>query len=212
METRVIVADDHTLFRVGLIRMLSSFEGIRIVAEASDADGVLAAVREAEADLLILDLSMPGVSGVSLIGGVHQVRPDLPMLVLTMHDEPALTKQALRAGASGYVTKNADPETLAEAISRVSQGGRYVAPGIAESLAFDFSDADKGDAEHPLTAREFEILRLIAQEGLSLKEIADRLGVSPKTITSHKANLMTKLNVANNVELIRYVVDNDLFA
>lgn len=210
METRVIVADDHTLFRVGLIRMLSSFAGIRIVAEAADAAGVLAAIAQEDAELIILDLSMPGANGVSLIDTVHRTRPNLPILILTMHDEPALTKQALRAGASGYVTKNADPETLAEAVTRVSQGGRYVAPGIAESLAFDFS-ADDGERKQALTAREFEILRLIAQEGLSLKEIADRLGLSPKTITSHKANLMLKLGIANNVELIRYVVDNNLF-
>lgn len=210
METRVIVADDHTLFRVGLIRMLSSFAGIRIVAEASDAGSVLAAVATTAADLLILDLSMPGASGVSLIDDVQKAAPKLPILILTMHDEPALTKQALRAGASGYVTKNADPETLAEAVTRVSQGARYVAPGIAESLAFDFSEDDGGRRQN-LTAREFEILRLIAQDGLSLKEIADRLGVSPKTVTSHKANLMLKLGIANNVELIRYVVDNHLF-
>lgn len=210
MDTRVIVADDHTLFRAGLIRMLGSFAGIRIVAEAADAAGVVAAVEREEAELLILDLSMPGAHGVSLIEDVHKRRPALPILILTMHDEPALTKQVLRAGASGYVTKNADPEILAEAVARVSQGGRYVAPGIAESLAFDFSDEDRGRAEQ-LTAREFEILRMIAQEGLSLKEIADRLGVSPKTVTSHKANLMVKLEVANNVELIRYVVDRNLF-
>lgn len=210
MDTRVIVADDHTLFRAGLIRMLGSFAGIRIVAEAADAAGVVTAVEREEAELLILDLSMPGAHGVSLIEDVHKRRPALPILILTMHDEPALTKQVLRAGASGYVTKNADPEILAEAVARVSQGGRYVAPGIAESLAFDFSDEDRGRAEQ-LTAREFEILRMIAQEGLSLKEIADRLGVSPKTVTSHKANLMVKLEVANNVELIRYVVDRNLF-
>lgn len=210
METRVIVADDHTLFRVGLIRMLGSFAGIRIVAEAADAAGVMAAIAQEDAELIILDLSMPGANGVSLIDAVHRTKPNLPILILTMHDEPALTKQALRAGASGYVTKNADPEALAEAVTRVSQGARYVAPGIAESLAFDFSE-DGGERKQALTAREFEILRLIAQEGLSLKEIADRLGLSPKTITSHKANLMLKLGIANNVELIRYVVDNNLF-
>lgn len=208
---KIIVADDHTLFRAGLVRMLASFEGVNVVAQAASAAEVLATVRQTAADLLTLDLSMPGASGVSLIEGVHAVKPTLPILVLSMHDEPPLARQALKAGASGYVTKDVAPEILFEAISKVGEGGRYVAPGVAESLAFDFSERNSGDEASGLTAREREVLQLIAERGLSLVEVAERLGLSPKTVTTHKTNIMSKLGVANNVELIRYVVDHKLF-
>lgn len=211
MTIRLIVADDHTLFRSGLLRMLASFDGIEVVAQAADAAQVSAAVAATAADLLMLDLSMPGASGVSLIERVHAAKPALPILVLSMHDEPPLAKQALKAGAAGYITKDVSPEILFEAISKVGQGGRYVAPALAESLAFDFS-APSGDSQsHGLTGRELEVLELIAAQGLSLVEIAERLQLSPKTVTSHKANIMAKLGVANNVELIRYVLDHKPF-
>lgn len=208
---KIIVADDHTLFRAGLVRMLASFDGVSVVAQAASAEEVLATVKKTPADLLTLDLSMPGASGVSLIASVHESKPTLPILVLSMHDEPPLARQALKAGASGYVTKDVAPEILFEAISKVGEGGRYVAPGVAESLAFDFSERNAGDEGHGLTAREREVLQLIAERGLSLVEVAERLGLSPKTVTTHKTNIMSKLGVANNVELIRYVVDHKLF-
>lgn len=208
---KIIVADDHTLFRAGLVRMLASFEGVSVVAQAASAAEVLATVKQTAADLLTLDLSMPGASGVSLIEGVHALKPTLPILVLSMHDEPPLARQALKAGASGYVTKDVSPEILFAAISKVGEGGRYVAPGVAESLAFDFNERNPGDEAHGLTAREREVLQLIAERGLSLVEVAERLGLSPKTVTTHKTNIMSKLGVANNVELIRYVVDRKLF-
>lgn len=208
---KIIVADDHTLFRAGLVRMLASFDGVSVVAQAASAAEVIATLKKTPADLLTLDLSMPGASGVSLIESVHELKPTLPILVLSMHDEPPLARQALKAGASGYVTKDVAPEILFEAISKVGEGGRYVAPGVAESLAFDFSERNSGDEAHGLTAREREVLQLIAERGLSLVEVAERLGLSPKTVTTHKTNIMSKLGVANNVELIRYVVDHKLF-
>ena len=211
MGIRVIVADDHTLFRTGLTRMLGSFDGVRIVAEAANGDEVLARIKEHKADLLMLDLSMPGASGVSLIERVRKAMPALPILVLSMHDEPALVKQSLKAGASGYITKDVTPETLSEAIAKVGQGGRYVAPAIAESLAFDFDEDADTNPVRQLTARELEILNLIAVEGLSLVQIAEKLDLSPKTITTHKTNIMSKLGVSTNLELIRYVVDHQPF-
>lgn len=210
-DTKVIVADDHTLFRAGLVRMLHSFAGVKVVAEAADAAEVLRIVERVEADVLLLDLSMPGAVGVALIEAVRAAMPGLPILVLSMHDETALVRQTLRAGAAGYITKNADPDILETAIDRLASGGRYVAPDIAESLAFDAEDAAGPPQSSVLSAREIEVLRLIAHEGLSLVEIAERLELSPKTVTSHKANIMAKLGVANNAELIRHVVDSRLF-
>ena len=189
MDIFVIVADDHTLFRAGLTRMLASLDGVHVAAEAANAGEVLALIEATQANLLMLDLSMPGASGVSLIEQVRDANPALPILVLSMHDEPALVKKALKAGAAG---------------------GRYVAPEIGASLAADFGDADR-DRARQLTPRELEILRLIAAQGYSLVQIAERLGLSPKTVTTHKTNIMTKLGVANNLELIRHVVDHRTF-
>lgn len=211
MKTRIIVADDHTLFRAGLKKMLGSFDNVRIVAEAANADEVIARIGEQDADLLMLDLSMPGAVGVSLIERVRDTRPALPILVLSMHDETALVRAVLKAGAAGYITKDVTPEVLLAAIAKVAAGGRYVAPAVAESLAFDFSATSGADTTPQLTAREQEILELIAVKGLSLVQIAEHLGLSPKTVTSHKTNLMQKLGVANNLELIRYVVDHHPF-
>lgn len=210
MEIEIIVADDHKLFRVGLIQMLESFAGVKVVAEAADGESLLRLLGDVGADLLTLDLAMPGVSGVSLIEAVIAAKPELPILILSMHDEPALVKQALRAGAVGYISKDADPEILFAAVSKVSQGGRYVAPAIAETLAFDFDDATEPEVFRQLSARETEVLKLITGDGLSLVEIAERLGLSPKTITTHKTNIMAKLGVTNNTELIRYAIAHQL--
>jgi DNA-binding NarL/FixJ family response regulator len=211
-QISVIIADDHTLFRDGLKRMLTSFAGVKVVAEASCANETLAAIRQVGADVLVLDLSMPGVTGVSLIEAVHGASPELPILILSMHDEVPLVRQALKTGASGFVTKDISPDTLFAAVSKLAGGGRYVSANIAESLAFGFEDEAPGNAVTALTQRELQILGLLAKDGLSMVDIADRLGLSPKTITAHKANIMTKLGVANNVELIRYVIDHRLFA
>lgn len=211
MNIKVIVADDHTLVRVGLLRMLASFAGVTIAGEAATSAEVMVAIEQTDANLLMLDLSMPGATGVSLIERVHAAKPELPILILSMHDEPALVRQTLKAGASGYVTKDVAPDILFTAVTKVGQGGRYLAPSVAESLAFDFSEAAGADRMHGLSQREFEVLRMIAEQGLSLVEIAERLQLSPKTVTTHKANIMSKLGVTSNAQLFHYVVNHKLF-
>ena len=204
-KTRIIVADDHRLFRAGLVRMLSSFGNIEVLAEAEDAASALAAVTGQEADLLTLDLSMPGASGVALIDAIRQCRPHLPILVISMHDEPALVRQALRAGATGYVSKVADPETLRAAIERTRAHRPFISPELAKGLAL----AADEEALQPLTPREIQVLRLIAS-GVALVDIAERLGLSPKTVSTHKANIMAKLGATNNAELIRFAFERKL--
>jgi DNA-binding NarL/FixJ family response regulator len=205
-EINVIVADDHKLFRVGLVRMLTSFPGVKVVAEAADATQVLDTIEEVEADLVILDLTMPGVTGSSLIEAVRRARPDLPILVVSMHDEATLVRQVLRSGASGYITKDADPDALQEAVLGVSKGERYIAPAIANALAFDFDTEPSTDPMASLSQRERQVLRLMVGEGLSLVQIAEQLDLSPKTVTTHKANIMSKLGVSTNADLMRYVL------
>lgn len=207
---RILLADDHTLFRAGLKQMLHSFAGYQVVAEAVDAGETLAIVAREPADLLILDLTMPGASGTQLIEKVADAQPDLPVLVLSMHDEPSTVRRALQAGAAGYLTKEASPDTLIIAVARVAAGERYIAPAVAESLAFESLVPGEPVRHEMLSRREWEVLRLITQ-GLPLSQIAEQLNLSPKTITTHKSHLMEKLDVDNNAELIRYAVEHRLF-
>lgn len=207
---RIFLADDHTLFRAGLRQMLQSFADFSVVAEATNAAETLAAIGQLEADVFILDLTMPGVTGTSLVEETTRLRPDVPILVLSMHDEPATVRRALQAGARGYLTKEVSPDTLMTAVTRVAAGERYIPAELAESLVFD-SVEPRATARHErLTPREREVLRLIAA-GYQLSQIAERINLSPKTITTHKTHLMEKLGVTNNVELIRYAVEHRLF-
>jgi DNA-binding NarL/FixJ family response regulator len=207
---RVIIADDHTLFRVGLKQMLHSFAGIDVVGEATNAAETLAAANAGGAELIIMDLTMPGVSGTSLIEQTRKAQPGLPILVLSMHDEPGTVRRALQAGASGYITKGSNPDTLFTAVTRVGAGERYIDPSIAESLAFDTVTHGSEDPHQSLSQREWQVLRLIEQ-GMMLSQIAEQLHLSPKTVTTHKTHLMEKLGIANNADLIRYAIEHKLF-
>jgi DNA-binding NarL/FixJ family response regulator len=207
--TRIIIADDHTLFRIGLKQMLESFPGIRVVAEAASAEQTLAAAQAVEADLLISDLTMPGTSGTQLIEQLHRRHPSLPLLILSMHDEPATVRRALQAGATGYITKESSPDTLHTAVRQVAAGERFIPPAVAEGLAFESVRATSLPHE-ALSQRERQIFRLIVQ-GVALSQIAEQLHLSPKTVTTHKTHLMEKLGIANNADLIRYAVEHKLF-
>lgn len=207
---RIIIADDHTLFRVGLKQMLHSFAGINVVGEATNAAETLAAANAGGAELIIMDLTMPGVSGTSLIEQTRKAQPDLPILVLSMHDEPGTVRRALQAGASGYITKGSNPDTLFTAVTRVGTGERYIDPSIAESLAFDTVTHGSVDPHLSLSQREWQVLRLIEQ-GMMLSQIAEQLHLSPKTVTTHKTHLMEKLGIVNNADLIRYAIEHKLF-
>ncbi|MCF8177015.1 MAG: response regulator transcription factor [Sulfuritalea sp.] len=207
---RIIIADDHTLFRVGLKQMLQSFAGIEVVREATNAAETLAAANVGGAELIVMDLTMPGVSGTSLIEQTKAAQPDLPILVLSMHDEPGTVRRALQAGALGYITKGSSPDTLHTAVTRVGAGERFIDPTIAESLAFDTAAHGTDDPHQSLSQREWQVLRLIAQ-GVMLSQIAEQLHLSPKTVTTHKTHIMEKLRIGNNAELIRYAIEHKLF-
>jgi DNA-binding NarL/FixJ family response regulator len=206
---RLILADDHTLFRIGLKQMLESFDGISVVAEAANAGQVLDALRTVEADLLISDLTMPGTNGTQLIEQLRQRHPSLPILILSMHDEPATVRRALQAGATGYITKESSPDTLHAAVRHVAAGERFIPPALAEALAFE-SVRPSSVAHETLSQRERQIYKAIAQ-GVPLSQIAEQLHLSPKTVTTHKTHLMEKLDIANNADLIRYAIEHKLF-
>ncbi|ADE11826.1 response regulator [Sideroxydans lithotrophicus] len=205
---RVFIADDHAIVREGL-KQLFTLSGISMAGEATNGAQLLESLRKVQVDLLLLDMTMPGISGVELIERIRAQDPQLPILVLSMHNEPQIARRALIAGAAGYCTKDSDPEVLIEAIRKVASGGRFIAPSLAEKMAFDTGQHAQYLPREVLSEREYTILHLLVQ-GKSVNEVAAELVISNKTVSTHKARLMQKLNLQNNAELIRYGVEHGL--
>jgi DNA-binding NarL/FixJ family response regulator len=209
VSVRIVVCDDHAIVREGLKGILGAQPDFQVVAEASDGHEVMKRVRELEFDVLLLDMSMPGKSGVELIKMVKAEKPKLRILVLTMHEEHQYAVRAIRAGASGYLTKEGASAQLVTALRKVAAGGAYISAEVAEQLALGaMPDADAAPHEK-LSDREFQVFRMIA-EGKSVSEIADRLNLSVKTVSTHKANVLTKMGLTTQGELIRYALENKL--
>jgi DNA-binding NarL/FixJ family response regulator len=204
---RVLIADDHAIVRQGLRHMLSSSSDIVVAAEAADGFEVLDKIRKEVLDLVCLDLSMPNLSGIDLIKRIKLDRSTLPILVLSMHNEAQFAARALKAGASGYLTKDSDPETLIGAIRKVASGRKFIDPTLVDELVFEKILTDERAPHEQLSDREFQIVRLIAQ-GESLNQIADKLSLSAKTISTYKARSMQKLGLSNHTELVRYALDH----
>lgn len=206
---RLMIADDHAVVRNGIKLMLALAPDMELVAEAVDGAVVLHQVREGGIDLLLMDMNMPGISGVDLIGRVKLSRPELPVLVFTMHNDAQLAMRALKAGASGFITKDSEPETLLAAIRKVSAGGRYLDPRIAEQIALDATSTNLKPPHTLLSDRELEIFYLLVA-GFSSNEIAEKLCVSNKTISTHKTHLMEKMSLHSIADLVRYAVQYGL--
>ena len=206
---RIVVADDHTIVREGLKQILAGQPDFQVVAEASDGHEALKRVRELEFDVLLLDMSMPGKSGVELIKQVKSEKPKLRILVLTMHEEHQYAVRAIRAGASGYLTKEGASSQLVTALRKVASGGAYISAEVAEQLALNAMPDASGPLHERLSDREFQVFTMIAQ-GKSVSEIAERLNLSVKTVSTHKANLLQKMNMTTQGELIRYALEHDL--
>ncbi|HEX3059274.1 MAG TPA: response regulator transcription factor, partial [Usitatibacter sp.] len=176
---RIVVADDHTIVREGLKQILGAQADFQVVAEASDGHEALKRVRELDFDVLLLDMSMPGKSGVELIKQVKAEKPKLRILILTMHEEHQYAVRAIRAGASGYLTKEGASSQLVTAIRKVASGGAYISAEVAEQLALNAMPDSTAAPHERLSDREFQVFRMIA-EGKSVSEIADRLNLSVK--------------------------------
>ncbi|MGY2199396.1 response regulator [Pseudomonas gingeri] len=206
---RLMVADDHRIMREGLKQLFALVKDFCVVAEAENGAQVLDLLRHTEIDMLLLDMTMPGSSGEDLIGRIHAHYPKLPILILSMHNEAHIAQRALRAGASGYMTKDHDPETLLAAIRKVSNGGRYLDPELAEQIALQSSGLSPENPSQALSTREFQILRMLAQ-GLSVNQIAEQLVISNKTVSTHKTRLMEKMCFATSTDLVRYALSQGL--
>ncbi|HEY1460484.1 MAG TPA: response regulator transcription factor [Casimicrobiaceae bacterium] len=202
---RVVLADDHTIVREGLKHLLSSTPDIGVVGEAVDGFEALQRVRELDFDVLVLDLSMPGKSGMDLIKQARSERPGVRIVVLSMHQEHQYAVRAIRAGASGYLTKESASAQLVSAIRKVAAGGAFISAEVAERLAHEAHGVQPAAAYSRLSDREYEVLTLLVS-GESLTAIAARLNLSVKTISTHKARLMQKIGVDNQADLIRYAI------
>jgi DNA-binding NarL/FixJ family response regulator len=206
---RIVLADDHAILREGLRQVLLAQADLEIVAEAQDGHEVMSRVRDLDFDVLVLDMSMPGKSGVELIKQVKTEKPKLRILVLTMHEEHQYAVRAIRAGASGYLTKESASAQLVNAIRKVAGGGAYISAEVAEQLALNAMPDAKAAPHESLSDREFQVFRLIA-EGKSISDIAERLNLSVKTVSTHKANLMQKMGMETTGEIIRYALAHRL--
>ena len=206
---RVLIADDHPIVRQGLRQILSETADMEVTGEAANGQGALDQVRAGGWDVLVLDITMPDRSGFDILKELKHEQPHLPVLVLSIHAEEQLAVRVLKAGASGYLTKENAPEELVRAIRKVVSGGRYISPGLAESLAFGLDDASSPARHETLSDREFQVMQLMAS-GKTLAEIADTLSLSAKTVSTYRARLLEKLNLKTNSELIRYAIENGL--
>jgi DNA-binding NarL/FixJ family response regulator len=207
---KILIADDHAIVRGGLKQIIATTDDIVVTGEAAQGSEVVDKLRICEVDLLLLDMTMPGISGVDLIRRIRVEQPSLPVLVLSIHNEAQVVSRALRAGATGYVTKDSDPDVLLAAIRKLAAGGRFIDPKLVDAIIFETHSGDAPPHE-VLSDREFQVLQMLAA-GTSINEIAEMLALSAKTISTHKMRLMQKLGLGNNAELILYTVRHGLAA
>lgn len=206
---KIIVADDHAIVRAGIIQILSDEPGFQVIDEAGDGQAFLNKVRSNDPDVVLLDMTMPGMDGLDVLKQLKIERPKLPVLILTIHPEAQYALRVLKAGASGYITKSSAPDELIRAVKKVFRGGKYISQAFAENLAFQL-DTDYKELPHEaLSDREYQVCLLIAS-GKTVSEIADELTLSVKTISTYRSRILEKMNLKNNAELTRYVIEHQL--
>ena len=207
---RVLIADDHAVVRRGLEQILVDSLKEIVVGEASNAEDAIRLVDRQEWDVVVLDISMPGRSGLDALKEIKKIRPNLPVLILSIHPEDEFATRVLRAGASGYMTKETAPDELVNAINKVVAGGKYVSAALAEKLASDLEKDLGGAPPHKrLSDREYEVLLLIAS-GHTISEIAEDLSLSVKTISTYRARILEKTDLKGNADLVRYAITHGL--
>ena len=202
---KVLLADDHAIVRKGLRQLLEETGYISVVAEASDYPEIMKVVRNTELDVIVMDITMPGKNGVDVLKVVKEEKPKLAVLMLSMHPEDQYAVRALKAGASGYLTKNSAPDKLVDAIQMIASGRRYITPELADSLASHLTDDVDKPLHSTLSDREFQTIRLIAS-GKKLSEIAEELALSPKTVSVYRARILEKMKMKSNAELTHYAL------
>jgi DNA-binding NarL/FixJ family response regulator len=206
---KVLLADDHALLRGSLKQLLEDTNFVQVVAQAGEYSEIMKAMGAHDVDLAILDISMPGKNGVDIVKILKDKYPALKILMLSMHPEDQYAVRCLKAGASGYLTKNTAPEKLVDAIQVIAAGHKYITPELAESLASHLTEESEKPLHAMLSDREFQTIRMIAS-GKKLSEIADELSLSPKTVSVYRARILEKMRMKTNGELTRYALENGL--
>jgi DNA-binding NarL/FixJ family response regulator len=209
-EIRVLIVDDHAILRAGVREMLSDEDDLRVVAEAGSAEEALQTLRNGTAvDVVVLDITLPGQSGIDLLKQLRRDRPELAILVLSMHPERSFAVRLMRAGANGYVPKMIVPEELVKAVRAVGTGRRYITPIVAELLASDCAADEEGPLHNRLSERELQVFTRIAR-GISPAVMASELGLSVKTVSTYRARILEKMAMRSNAEIAAYAVRNQL--
>lgn len=208
-ERHFLIADDHSVVRKGLLQILKDAYTRSIIHEAGDGNEALRKAREYKLDLIISDISMPGLNGLDLLKQLKVEQPDIPVLILSIHPESQYALRALKAGASGYITKESAAEELVNAVSTILNGHKYISTSIADKLANSYSKPEQHALHEVLSDREFEVMKLIAS-GKTVSEIAVQLSLSINTISTYRARILDKMSIKNNAEITHYVISNHL--
>ncbi len=206
---RILIIDDHAVVRDGVKRIFEEQPDPVVFGEASNRAQAVQLAREQDWDLVVLDLSLGNQSGLEVLKELKEIRPRLPVLILSMHSEEQYAHRAFKAGASGYITKDSSRAELAKAVNKVAIGGTYITDALAERLVFDLRRASDRPPHEALSDREFEVIRLIAS-GKTVSEIAGLLSLSDKTISTYRARVLEKMGMKTNAELTRYAIQNKL--
>ncbi len=206
---KILIADDHAIVRQGLKQIVTETPDMVVAGEASNGQELLNKINENDYDVVVLDITMPGRDGMDVLKQLRSERPELPILMLSIHPEEQYALRALRAGASGYLTKESAPDELVVAIRKVSRGGKYISSSLAEKLAFELEAGHEQAPHEALSDREYHVMCLIAS-GKTVMEIAQELSLSEKTISTYRSRILEKMNMKNNAELTYYAIKNQL--
>jgi two-component system, NarL family, invasion response regulator UvrY len=206
---KILIADDHAVVRRGLRQILTETDDFHVAGEAGSAPEVLAAVQRERFDVVVLDVTLPGGNGIDLIADIRRYRPEARVLILTMFSEEQYAIRAIRAGAAGFLTKEAAPDRLVEAVRKIAGGARFISPEVADALASAVAGESQGRPHELLSNRELEILKMIGS-GKTVSQIAHELGLSVKTVSTHRTRILRKMVMKTNAELTRYVVTTKL--
>ena len=204
---KVLIADDHAVVRRGLRQILAETPDILVGGEAKSTPEVRQLVREQRFDVVVLDLNMPGGSGLELLGELHRENPGARVLILTVYQENQYAVRAIKAGAAGFLTKESAPEKLIEAVRKIATGGRYISPELAETLASMVAGEAEGAPHERLSDREFEVFKMLAS-GRTVSQVASELALSVKTVSTHRTRILKKMDMKTNAELTHYAMRN----
>lgn len=206
---RIIITDDHPIFREGLKRIIEKTSDMVVADEASTGEELLGKVGEKNLDLLLLDIAMPGRGGLEILDQLKTTNPNLRILVLSMYPEERYAVRVLKSGAAGYLTKDKASDELIKAIRKISDGGKYVSPSLAEKWALDLELGGEKPIHESLSNREYQVMLMIAS-GKTLKEIVEELSLSVTTISTYRSRILKKMKLSNNAEIIYYAIKNGL--